>query len=109
MAGTEDAKSREGDKLGIAKEQKEATEASWEPGLREGESPERGDGWRQELSPCVARHGRAGSRSLAGFPPPPAPGGRALRDSRTRQGVWAGQRWWWLGLGGSGVGWLQMK
>ena len=68
MAGTEDAKSREGDKLGIAKEQKEATEASWEPGLREGESPERGDGWRQELSPCVARHGRTGSQSLAGSP-----------------------------------------
>lgn len=68
MAGTEDAKSWEGDKLGIAKEQKEATKASWEPGLREGQSPERGDGWRQEFSPCVPRHGRAGSRSLAGSP-----------------------------------------
>ena len=39
-----------------------------EPGLREGQSPERGDGWRQEFSPCVPRHGRAGSRSLAGSP-----------------------------------------
>ena len=100
MAGTEDAKSREGDKLGIAKEQKEATEASWEPGLREGESPERGDGWRQELSPCVARHGRAGSRSLAGFPQHCGTPGRGRECGQARGGgglalvavVWGGCR-----------------
>ena len=46
---------------------------------------------------------REGWKPVTGRVPP------ALRDSRTRQGVWAGQRWRWLGLGGSGVGWLQMK
>lgn len=75
------------DKLGIAKEKKEATEASWEPGLREGERRAwRGHGWRRELSP--ARHkAREGSwKPVPGRVPHLQPGQESTAGLRTRQG-----------------------
>lgn len=54
--GTENAKPWEGNQLGVAKEQKEPTEAQAEPESGKEDSLGRGDGSGLELSPVVRKH-----------------------------------------------------